>query len=323
MHQKCKYTHHTPPHLLPDHKSTKHHQNMYKQLPRHITSSSPKDYKRSINKLAEGIRQIYCQVNRLRRAEVAMLDQTSGLLAAQVLKMGECKKIQGYGQVLLLQQCTAVPINIYAEKTERCGYQPLFKYKDRNYTIGLDGYSMHPYSPCFWPTHFINVNGKIYSYEHGNANQTGEWKIQEPTIHAANLDLISKFEDDVVKNYNFELKRHPAYDTNKFEQLNVVADIIGRLQDNDNVTLERLTVSRVVIHTIERVQSKSWTANIISVVLSGIAIFGVSAFCYWRFVPVQMLFGALSSFCCGVCCKKPKNNDALTVQLNLQPTAPP
>jgi hypothetical protein len=43
------------------------------------------------------------------------------------------------------------------EKTN-CGPEPKFE----NYTIGKDGFSLHPFEECFWANSFINLNGKLY-----------------------------------------------------------------------------------------------------------------------------------------------------------------
>ena len=250
------------------------------------------------NRLAEEIRQMYCQVNKLRRAEVTMLAQSSGLLAAQVLKLGDCAKVQGYGQVLLYQQCQKIDIEVLAQESERCGFQPLFRYKDRNYTIGMDGWSMHPFSSCFWPTHFVNINGKTYFYERSSSNQTsGDWKIQEATFHASNLDLVSKFSDDIVKNYNYELRRHPAHETNELEQLNIVADIVGRIQNSEDGTLERLTVSENFLNNLGRAKSMSATAILATFSLSGLLTAAGVTYLYIRFRPVQVCFQGVRLLC--------------------------
>ena len=226
--------------------------------------------------------------------------------------------------MLLLQQCNPVPVEIYALESDKCGFQPLFRYQNRNFTIGLDGWSMHPFSPCFWPTHFININGKTYSYESDSENSTKvDWKLKEATVHASNLDLISKFDDDVVKNYNFELQRHPAYETNSFEQLNIVADIIGRIQESEDGTLERLTVSEDFIQGLSKTSSMSLTSTLGTVTLSGIVILSGCVFLYLRYRPIQILFRGISQ----VFCQRKKKADIemanVVSNLSLQPSAPP
>ena len=147
---------------------------------------------------------------------------------------------------------------------------------------------MHPSSPCFWPTSFVNINGKTYSYERASSDNTvGEWKPQEATIHAANLDLVAKFDEEIVKNYNFELKRHPAYETNELEQLNIVADIIGRIQDGDDGTMERLTVSENFISGLGKAKSMSFLATAMTICATGLFIMVGLLWLYIRYRPVQ------------------------------------
>ncbi len=74
----------------------------------------------------------------------------------------------------------------------------------------MDGWSIHPYSACFWKSHFVNLNGNAFAWEHNLTN--GEWIKQSPTIHTAHLELIAEFEELKLNDFDLALKAHPAHD---------------------------------------------------------------------------------------------------------------
>jgi len=128
--------------------------------------------------------------------------QTNGLLAARLLNLPTCNKIFGAGETLLLQQCNLVKANVSAILTS-CGYQPHFMFKESNYTIGLDGWSIHPLADCFWQSHFVNLNGKTYAWQHNSTN--GKWIEEKQAIHISNLELIAAFDDFPLNDFDFTL----------------------------------------------------------------------------------------------------------------------
>ncbi|KAI9557148.1 hypothetical protein GHT06_016955 [Daphnia sinensis] len=103
------------------------------------------------NKLAKEIRDVYCQLSTIKRNQAVILAQGNGILAASTIGLPICSRLQGSGQTLSLQQCEAKRIFVSAKET-KCGYQPFFTYEDKNCTIGIDGWSIHPYSDCSWKT---------------------------------------------------------------------------------------------------------------------------------------------------------------------------
>ncbi|KAK4009701.1 hypothetical protein OUZ56_018847 [Daphnia magna] len=144
------------------------------------------------NKLAKEIRDVYCQLSTIKKTQAVMLAQSNGILAASALGLPICTRLQGFGQAMTLQQCETKRIFISA-KESKCGFQPFFTYEDKNCTIGVDGWSIHPYSDCFWKTHLVNLNGFHHTWEHNSTN--GEWVKQKASIHMPNLDLITEFEE--------------------------------------------------------------------------------------------------------------------------------
>ena len=118
--------------------------------------------------------------------------------------MPTCSRLQGFGETMLLQQCSEQKANITAIETA-CGFQPYFLYNHKNFTIGIDGWSIHPYSDCFWQSHLININSKPHMWEINNGN--GDWVEQQANLHSVNLELIAEFEELPLNDFDFALKR--------------------------------------------------------------------------------------------------------------------
>jgi hypothetical protein len=192
------------------------------------------------NELAKEIRQIYCQVSVLRRIQAVTLSQTNGLLAATVLNLPICSRLLGLGQSLLLQECEKVHVFVTAKET-KCGYQPLAVYNNKNYTIGTDGWSIHPFSNCFWKSNLVNLNGKTYHWEYNNTHSG--WIEQVPTIHTPNLNLVSEFQELPLKDFDYALKSHPSHSTADLERLNVLNELIGRIEETNDNSLAGMVMS--------------------------------------------------------------------------------
>ncbi|KZR95583.1 Uncharacterized protein APZ42_010616, partial [Daphnia magna] len=74
------------------------------------------------NKLAKEIRDVYCQLSKIKQTQAIILAQTNGLLAAAAPM---CTRIYGFGQAMTLQQCDPKRISLSAKET-KCGFQPFF-----------------------------------------------------------------------------------------------------------------------------------------------------------------------------------------------------
>ncbi|KZS06525.1 Uncharacterized protein APZ42_029998, partial [Daphnia magna] len=85
------------------------------------------------------------QVPETIKKKAVIMAQSNGILAASGLGLPICTRLQGFGQAMTLQQCETKLIFISA-KESKCGFQPFFTYEDKNCTIGVDGWSIDPYS---------------------------------------------------------------------------------------------------------------------------------------------------------------------------------
>ena len=176
----------------------------------------------------------------MRRLQAVTLSQTNGILATSLLELPYCSRLQGLGQSLLLQECDKKQVVVTAKET-KCGYQPITTYNNKNFTIGTDGWSIHPFSNCFWKSNLINLNGKSYHWEHNYTH--GEWIEQPPTIHTPNLKLVSVFDELPLKDFDYALKGHPAHSTTDFERLNVLNELIGRIEESHDNSLAGMVMS--------------------------------------------------------------------------------
>ena len=220
------------------------------------------------NKLAGEIRQVYCQVSALERNQAIILAQGNGLLAAAALKMPICSRLQGFGETLLLQQCREQRTNIIAIET-KCGFQPFFSYNHENCTLGIDGWSIHLFSDCFWQTHLVNINGKPHAWTHDNGHSTE----QKPNLHSTNLELISEFEELPLNDYDFSLKAHPAHETTDLEQLNVLNDLMGRIQETNSNSFSTVIMTERQQNHIEHTFTWIDTLKIMVLSVIGFVLF--------------------------------------------------
>jgi hypothetical protein len=199
------------------------------------------------NRLAREIREMYCQLSNMKEIQAIILSQTNGILATAALGLPVCSRIQGFGQTMVLQQCAVKTISLTAVETQ-CGFQPYFTYAEGNFTIGMDGWSIHPYSDCFCKFQYVNLNGNPFSWEHNGSY--GEWVKQKATIQTTHLDLIAEFEELKLNDFDFALKAHPAHNVMKMEQLNILNDLVGRLHETEPKALSDIVVTEEQDNTI-------------------------------------------------------------------------
>jgi hypothetical protein len=173
---------------------------------------------------------------------------------------------------MLLQQCETKTVAILAVETQ-CGFQPFFTYASANFTVGMDGWSIHPYSDCFWKTNYVNLNGNAFAWEH---NATGGDCIrQNLTVHTTHLDLIAEFEELQLSDFDFALKAHPELDVMEMEQLNILNDLVGRLHGIETKTLSDIVVTEEQNNSIGTMFSWFDTLKIMGICTIGFIIFRI------------------------------------------------
>ncbi|KAK4045790.1 hypothetical protein OUZ56_033780 [Daphnia magna] len=222
------------------------------------------------NKLAKEICDVYCQLSKIKKTQAVILAQSNGILAASALGLPICTRLQGFGQAMTLQQCETKRIFISA-KESKCGFQPFFTYEDKNCTIGVDGWSIHPYSDCFWKTHLVNLNGFHHTWEHNSTD--GEWVKQKASIHMPNLDLITEFKELHLNDFDYSLKSHPTHETMEMEQLNILNDLVGLMQESNSKSVSDIVMSEKQDNQIGTMFSWLDTLKILILSIIGFIIF--------------------------------------------------
>ncbi|KAK4007111.1 hypothetical protein OUZ56_012272 [Daphnia magna] len=107
-------------------------------------------------------------------------------------------------------------------------------------------------SERFWKSQLVNINGYPNAWEHNETN--GDWIKQEATIHTPNVELIAEFEELHLNDFDFALKSHPAHDTMEMEQLNILNDLVGRLQEGETKYLVGVRTGNLYIF-LDQVQA--------------------------------------------------------------------
>ncbi len=242
------------------------------------------------NKLAKEIRAVYCELSSLKRIQTMTMAQSNGILAATILGLPECSRLQGMGQSLMLQECTKKETTVTAVETT-CGFQPLITYNSINYTIGTDGWSLHPYSSCFWKSQLVNLNGKSYHWEFNST--FGDWVEQIPNVHSHTLDLIAEFDQLPLKDFDFELKAHPAHETSNLEQMNILNELMGKIQESRSNALSQFVMSESQDNSIGNLFSWTYALNIIVIVIISSILLAIVIKLFIMFQPVSRIINAI------------------------------
>ncbi len=268
------------------------------------------------NALAKGERKIYCELSVLKRMQAVTLAQNNGILAAAAVGLPTCSRLHGIGQSLLLQECSVKKVNVSAVET-KCGYEPITMYNSENYTIGLDGWSLHPFTPCFWKSDFVHLNGKSYHWEYNDTFK--EWVEQKPNVHIHSLNLIAQFEEIPLKDYDFALKAHPVYEKSDLEQMNVLNELIGRMQDSSSNSLAQLVMSEKQDNNITNLFSWTNALKIMTLVVIGFILFVAFIMVMVKFNPIGLLISKIEK----TRKKREEPKEILTPMMPTQSTAPP
>ena len=107
------------------------------------------------NVIENELKRIYCNNLQSARYTTTLIAESSDLLAARANNLPLCHRLKPLGDYFLIQKCKSMEIRVEAKQT-RCGFEPYYE----NQTIGRDGFSLHPFSECFWEDGIVNLNGK-------------------------------------------------------------------------------------------------------------------------------------------------------------------
>jgi hypothetical protein len=176
------------------------------------------------NIIENELKRIYCNNLQMARQATSLISESSGLLAARANNLPMCHRLKPMGEAFLVQKCSAINITIGAKQTA-CGYEPFYD----NQTIGKDGFSLHPFSECFWEDGIVNFNGKTFMWK----KELNDWAYVHPNIHQSTLRLTAKFTELNDNEANYQLNHHEFYQKQEYEKINSINDLITRIQVTD------------------------------------------------------------------------------------------
>jgi hypothetical protein len=233
------------------------------------------------NALLSEIKEIYCGNLQHRKYTTQLLAENNGIQAAIANNLPRCSRLKPNGVHLIVQQCKEMNVTVRGEKT-KCGYEPRFD----SYTIGRDGFSLHPFQECFWKDQIINLNGQSYSWNETTENFT----LVHPTYHLATINLQEKFPNIDDNELEYQFLQHKAYETSEFEQQNVLNELITRIHEEGGDSVSELTLNK---HAESRFWSLSnWTTSLKTSLISATVIVPIVAFaclalCYYRLKQIK------------------------------------
>ena len=183
----------------------------------------------------------HCNILQQKLRDGFILSTKSQLLAAQMFQYQECSALEMHGKTGILRQCKKVRVNITSDITN-CGPQPIAQVNGKNYTIGKDGLSLIPYTPCFWTNGFINIDGTSFEWH------DRDWIPVHTTLfptHLLPIPLLNYTLDD-TRTFVTRYQKPEAFAMNLLAELsglaqerggNVLSDVIEDVQDKNNLSL--------------------------------------------------------------------------------------
>jgi hypothetical protein len=189
-----------------------------------------------VNTNAQRLQVENCHLLRSKLRDVLLLSKTSPLLASQVMGYQSCSALEMHGKTGILRQCRQKFANFSAETTA-CGPQPIFKDGNLSYTIGKDGISLQPFSPCFWTGQFVNFNRTSFEW-HAN-----DWIPLHMSILPPNLLPFRLF------NYTIDDSREfvTRYQKPEAIAMNLFAEL-SRLVPKSTIRMEEFQTAYEQIH---------------------------------------------------------------------------
>ena len=177
----------------------------------------------------------------MRKYTLMLLAEQNGLLAARANKLPMCQRLKASGEYFIVQQCIANNISVGMKET-KCGPEPIYK----TFTVGKDGFSLHPFEECFWANKFINLNGKPHIWK------DGEWSVVQPSAHLSTLRLTAKFEELEDNEAQYMINAHDIFDRPEYESVNSVNEIVSRIHESNSKSLSAILVN-------EHEESHTWS----------------------------------------------------------------
>lgn len=230
---------------------------------------------RNDNILGSNIQRLFCESTRMKNHLTATLAQQNGILAAIAINLGKCQRIQAYGMTLIVEQCKAKTVEVKAHHTDKCGWEPIWKRGENEYTIARDGFTEIKYKECNWQHGIANFNSKIFQF----INNT--WMSQPPSIKIGGIGMQTHFVENIDKSINFLHNWENTLKASEIEQSNVFGEILTLLHhQEDKSSIAPLLTSKQEESRFPKIQwtfspQRQWIAGSISLfIISAIVTIG-------------------------------------------------
>ena len=247
------------------------------------------------NVLSDELRQVYCQVSKMKRNQLMLTAQLSPILAARSMNMQPCERVSGRGESLLLQECKSITKEIGAFQSN-CNFQPVFEHDGFNWSLAADGWSPVRITGdqndfCFWRDgNYININGGTYYWKHDTVNPLkGNWELQKPTIHQSQLSLVKRFKLKPVNDYNYRLLGHSFHGQMEVEHLTILMELAARAQQYQSSSAEAITTDEKRESIASNLFGWLKTLRIIVFCIIGFIIFAVCLRIFLIFNPIPVI----------------------------------
>ena len=171
-----------------------------------------------------------------RKYQVLLIAQKSGLLAARALELPVCTRIQAVGGTIALQECKKVNM-LESGRITKCGVPHIESLNNNSLTVGKDGWSIHPFLDCFWRGPYVTFNDDTYTWSQG------DWKKVTAMILLSKLNLVNEFQEIAIKAYETQHVHRASYETGNIEQLNVLTELVGRIQETNTNSMSDLVMT--------------------------------------------------------------------------------
>ena len=159
------------------------------------------------------------------------------------------------------------------EKTN-CGPQPHYE----NFTLGLSGWELVPYHPCYWKGNLVNINGKPYTH------RDNEWQEVKPNMKMATHHLIYAFNHSVNKSSRYINTLNPAYRATTLSHGDLMAELLSVMAEHQLESNNEVHVGQIVADTVKEKRLSfvySWITPLFSTFWIIVAVFVFLTRCYF------------------------------------------
>ena len=190
------------------------------------------------NKLVIEARRLKCKNRKTTHNNIVMSAKYNGWYAATLLNLPTCSKLLIWGEQVQLQQCVPRNVTFSAGETV-CGFQPAYL----NFTLATNGWELVPFANCYWPTQFVNFNGKTHAF------QNGDWVRVLPIVPVQGRQLVGKNKYEADNSLQNILQMNTAMGNSPISDASVMADILATIREHHAVDNSReLLTSNDLIH---------------------------------------------------------------------------